>query len=252
MNEAAFYHYLLIGWVALSALIFGYLLFVPAPYGRHQRAGWGPTVNAKTGWVIMESPAVFAFAAFFALGLPHVNHVTFFFFWLWQFHYLYRTFVFPARLPRDAKPVPLAVVASGFFFNIVNAYLNGRYLFHLAAPYPSYWLWDPRCFVGVAVFFLGFAMHSRADATLRRLRLAGQGYQVPQGGWYRYISCPNYFGEIVEWGGWALATWSPGSLAFFLWTIGNLLPRALAHHRWYRHTFPDYPQERKAIIPFLL
>jgi hypothetical protein len=30
------------------------------------------------------------------------------------------------------------------------------------------------------------------------------------------------------------------------------VPRALAHHRWYRTTFPDYPPARTAIIPGLL
>lgn len=37
-----------------------------------------------------------------------------------------------------------------------------------------------------------------------------------------------------------------------LWTLANLLPRALAHHRWYGEQFDDYPRERKAILPFLL
>jgi hypothetical protein len=34
--------------------------------------------------------------------------------------------------------------------------------------------------------------------------------------------------------------------------LANLLPRALAHHRWYKQRFPEYPSERKAIFPFLL
>ncbi|MGL5956334.1 MAG: 3-oxo-5-alpha-steroid 4-dehydrogenase, partial [Brevinema sp.] len=40
--------------------------------------------------------------------------------------------------------------------------------------------------------------------------------------------------------------------AFFLWTVANLLPRALTSHRWYLDHFPDYPKDRKALIPFLL
>ena len=30
------------------------------------------------------------------------------------------------------------------------------------------------------------------------------------------------------------------------------LPRALVNHRWYCEQFPDYPAERKAVVPFLL
>ena len=44
----------------------------------------------------------------------------------------------------------------------------------------------------------------------------------------------------------ALAGW-----AFAVFTIANLAPRALTHHKWYRAQFPDYPPERRALIPGL-
>ena len=78
------------------------------------------------------------------------------------------------------------------------------------------------------------------------------GYKIPHGGLYHYISCPNYFGELVEWAGWALLTFSLPGLAFFVWTAANLVPRALAHHRDYRARFTHYPAQRRALIPFLL
>ena len=77
-------------------------------------------------------------------------------------------------------------------------------------------------------------------------------YRIPRGGLFRWVSCPNYLGEIVEWCGWAIATWSPAGAMFAAWTIANLLPRALSNHRWCRARFPDYPSERKALIPGLL
>ncbi len=73
---------------------------------------------------------------------------------------------------------------------------------------------------------------------------------MPRGGLYAFISCPNYFGEIVEWTGWAIATWSVAGASFALWTAANLIPRARAHHRWYREQFADYPAERRAVLPF--
>jgi hypothetical protein len=57
---------------------------------------------------------------------------------------------------------------------------------------------------------------------------------------------------MVEWGGFALMAWSLPALSFAIWTIANLLPRALQHHKWYQQTFSDYPAERKAVIPFIL
>jgi steroid 5-alpha reductase family enzyme len=69
---------------------------------------------------------------------------------------------------------------------------------------------------------------------------------------FRYVSCPNFLGEILEWTGFAIMTWSPAALAFAVWTLVNLVPRALDHHNWYRSRFEDYPPGRKALIPFVL
>ena len=77
-------------------------------------------------------------------------------------------------------------------------------------------------------------------------------YQIPQGGLYKYITSPNYLGEIIEWLGWAILTWSISGVVFFFWTIFNLLPRAISHHRWYKQNFEDYPADRKIIIPKIL
>jgi 3-oxo-5-alpha-steroid 4-dehydrogenase 1 len=38
----------------------------------------------------------------------------------------------------------------------------------------------------------------------------------------------------------------------FLISAGNLVPRAFQTHKWYREKFPDYPAERKVIIPHVL
>ena len=119
--------------------------------------------------------------------------------------------------------------------------------------YTPSWLADPRFLAGVALFLAGYALNLSADRTLRGLRAPGEtGYKIPQGGAYRWVSCPNYLGEILEWLGWALATWSLAGLAFAVYTIANLAPRAMANHRWYRDRFPDYPPQRRALIPFVL
>ncbi|MBK7956741.1 MAG: DUF1295 domain-containing protein [Bacteroidetes bacterium] len=76
-------------------------------------------------------------------------------------------------------------------------------------------------------------------------------YYIPRGFLYRYISSPNYFGEMIEWIGFAVMSWSPAAAVFALWTIANLLPRAFANHRWYQEKFEDYPKERKAIFRLL-
>ena len=53
-------------------------------------------------------------------------------------------------------------------------------------------------------------------------------HYLPQKGMYRYVTSANYFGEILEWAGWAILTCSLSGLVFLWWTIANLVPRANA------------------------
>ena len=93
-------------------------------------------------------------------------------------------------------------------------------------------------------------LNIHADNVLLSLRKPGETeYGVPNRGAFRFISCPNYLGEILEWTGWAVATWSLGGLAFCVFTAANLIPRARSNHRWYRENFSDYPPNRRALIP---
>ena len=89
-----------------------------------------------------------------------------------------------------------------------------------------------------------------SDNILFKLRKGGEKeYTIPKKGLFRWVSCPNYFGEIVEWVGWAIATWSLAGLSFALWTIANLAPRARSNHQWYQENFSNYPKKRKRLIP---
>ena len=63
------YRWFVVAELVLAAVTFVALLFVVAPYGgRHGRPGWGPTVPARVGWIVMEAPASLAFLAFYLLG----------------------------------------------------------------------------------------------------------------------------------------------------------------------------------------
>ncbi len=253
MTELPIFEGLVSGWFILSAVTFVALLLIVAPYGRHNRGGWGPQINATVGWVVMEAPAPLLFAALFLWGSRTSSPVALVFLAMWLLHYLNRSFVFPFRRRGSGKQMPLTIFGMASLFNGINAYVNGRSLVTLSPEYTTAWLSDPRFLVGISLFFVGFAMNQHADQILFRLRKPGEsGYKIPQGGMYRYVSCSNYLGEILEWTGWAVATWSIPGLAFAVWTAANLVPRALSNHRWYRETFPDYPAERRAFIPYIL
>jgi 3-oxo-5-alpha-steroid 4-dehydrogenase 1 len=253
MDELLFYDWLVIAWLALAAVTFIALFFVTAPYGRFTRGGWGPRISPRWGWVLMESPSLITFVVFYLLGDQRGNPLAVFYLLLWAVHYVNRSFVYPFRL-RGARPrMALSVIAMGATFNVGNGYLNARYLYTLGPDLEASWMLDPRFITGVVLFAAGFALNQHSDRVLLSLRRPGEnGYKIPRGGGYRFVSCPNYLGEIVEWGGWALACWTPGGLAFFVWTVANLAPRAIKTHAWYRREFPDYPAERKALLPFIV
>lgn len=234
-------------WVVLafSALVLPVLLFIPAPYGRHLRAGWGPTMPAKLGWFVMELPSFALFGALlFTLNPWRVDPSVLLLGALWLLHYGQRTLVFPLLMRGDGKRKPVLTVVMAIVFNLLNASGNALQLEPRG--------FDLRFFLGVAIFLAGFGINLWADAKLRNLRKPGDsGYQVPRGGLYELVSCPNYFGELLEWTGFALAAWTLPALAFAVFTFANLFPRALAHHRWYRATFADYPASRRAVLPFV-
>ena len=252
MAESRLHFILVLAMFAAAAATALALFWIVAPYGRHRRAGWGPTLPARVGWILMESPAVLFYGAVYALGEQRFESVPLILLGLWQIHYVHRTFVFPFRLRGKDRRMPWAIVLMALGFNLLNAYVNARWISHLGA-YDAGWLTDPRFVVGALVFFAGLAVNLRADSILLRLRKPGETeYKMPRGRLFETVTCPNYLGEIVEWTGWAIATWSLPGLAFAVYTLANLGPRALSHRRWYRETFPDYPLDRKALIPYVI
>jgi 3-oxo-5-alpha-steroid 4-dehydrogenase 1 len=242
---------LLVGF-GMAAAVFAALFFVSAPYGRHTRKGWGAMIANFRGWILMESPSAVLFAVYFVIGTVPRNLPILLFLGMWEAHYIHRAFIYPLTIRDGRKKMPVAVMLMGLGFNLGNSYVNGRYLFTFSGGYPDNWVLDPRFLGGAFLFLAGFIINRWADTMLRSLRRPGEtGYKIPYGGLFRWISCPNYLGEILEWSGWALATWSLPGLAFAVWTFANLAPRARANHAWYHEKFREYPPERKALIPWV-
>lgn len=253
MTELQFFHGLLYSWFALSGLVFVLLFFLSAPYGRHSRKGWGFEIPSTVGWVTMEMPAVVIPILCFALSSQKSNPVLIVFLLMWECHYIHRTFIYPFRMRMKGKTMAVSIAIMAFTSNIFIDYLNARWLFTLGPSYDLSWFYDPRFVLGFLCFVVGFGINLHSDNILRNLRKPGEtGYKIPQGGMYRWVSCPNYLGELLEWFGFALATWSLPALAFAVWSFSNLTPRALTHHKWYREKFDGYPKERKALVPYIL
>ncbi len=246
------YGLLLITWFLLAAATFVVLFFVTAPYGRHARGGWGPSINARWGWIMMEAPAPVVFALCFLSGIDGWTMATFACLVMWEFHYVYRAFVYPFKRRSDAKRMPLLIAGIAFGFGLINTYLIGSQLYSRPDYYSDQWLGDPRFVVGLGLYMIGLLINRQSDRILRDLRGSGDAsYSIPAKGLFRWVSCPNYLGEIIQWIGWAIATWSLAGLAFAVWTVANLAPRARSHHLWYRQQFAEYPLQRRALIPLV-
>jgi len=168
------------------------------------------------------------------------------------FHYFNRVVLFPLRIKTKGKKIPVIIVVFALIFNFCNGFNIGYYLGNFAS-YPTNWWYDIRFIAGTLLFITGMIINWKSDHILIHLRKPGEtGYKVPKGFLFRFVSCPNHFGEIIEWIGFALLTWSLPALGFAVWTMANLIPRSLNHHRWYQERFSDYPKGRKAVLPFVL
>jgi 3-oxo-5-alpha-steroid 4-dehydrogenase 1 len=234
-----------------AIIVFILLFYISAPYGKFLRSGWGPVVSSKWAWMIMELPSPALIILFFITS-GNRNSVTLVFLIMWLLHYLDRTFIYSFSQSGRDKPYPIMLVGMAFVFNCMNGFVNGFGVFHFS-DYGSSWLVSWQFITGIIIFMTGFIINKTADEKLRVMRKGNpQEYIEPKGWLFEYISCPHYFGEIIEWLGWAVMTWSLPGFAFFIFTFANLFPRGLGSHSWYKEKFDNYPVKRKAIIPFVI
>jgi len=240
-------------WIGIGVITFLTLLKVKQPYGRHTTSNWGPMINNRIGWLLMELPALLVFAFFVSFTPDWHNKLVLIATSLWGLHYIHRAIIFPFRLNTKGKKMPIIIVGSAILFNFVNGFINGYWLANFALEVGNDISTTVRLIIGAIVFLSGFVINQYHDRLLIRLRKGSStGYKIPYGGLFKYISCPNFLGEIITWFGFFIVTLGLPAFAFLVWTIVNLIPRAIDHHKWYKGKFSDYPVNRKAVFPFLL
>ena len=244
------YYNFLAFWILFGALTFLYLIFskTVAPYGRHQNNKWGWSIDNKWGWFWMELPALIVMPSLVLLGTIEIDVYIICILFLWIYHYFYRSVLFPFKLKTKGKKIPVLIVCSAFMFNLINGGFIGYELGFISNNNFSL---EPHFIIGIIVFSLGVYINRTSDNKLISLRSESNSYQIPRGGLFKHVSCPNHFGEIIEWFGFAIILWNLSALSFALWTAYNLIPRSLNHHQWYKNYFSDYPTNRKAVFPFL-
>lgn len=150
--------------------------------------------------------------------------------------------------------MPAGIMLMGITFNILNGYMQGEWIFHLAPQdmYTESWLYSPQFIIGTILFFTGMGINIHSDHIVRHLRKPGDTkHYLPKGGMFNYVTSANYFGEIVEWCGFAILTWSASGAVFAWWTFANLVPRANTIYHKYKAMFGNELGNRKRVIPFI-
>lgn len=225
---------------------------VRAPYGRYACERWGPSLPSRFAWFVQESPSFFV-PLFMILN----SDMRFSIDWRCRItasaflvHYVHRALVYPWTKPSSARRVPLVVALMAYVFCCINGYIQGYTWLYACNDHtlrPISWT------VGMMLWLMGAAINIHSDYLLAELRgQKGPGYHMPTGGLYNYVSCPNFTGEIMEWLGYAIALNHSAAFAFALFTFANIAPRGVQHHQFYLEKFGrNYPEQRKAVIPFV-
>jgi len=243
-----------------AALILLSSLFGTAAYGgRFGARGGGFKMGSKIGWIVMEFPGLLVFPIVFFMGRNSMQPVPLFFLAVWMFHYSNRALINPMLMrvqPGSQSSFDISVVLAGWVTLTIHGYLNAAYISEYGTQYVPAWFSDPRFLVGLAVYAFGFTLNVHSDYILRNLRSKNPRpdeprYKIPYGGGFRFVSCPQYLGEILSFTGFAIMTWNLGAVFVLAVTMANLVPRAVQTHKWFRKNFDDYPPERRAIVPFL-
>ncbi len=262
-NFTEIYNWLLIIMSVAGLAVFIALFFVDAGYGILYDRKWGAPVSNKLGWFIMEAPVCIAMTALWVVSDRTFNLIPLLFFILFQTHYIQRAFIFPLLIVGKSK-MPLSIVAMGFTFNLINSIMQGGWIFFLS-PENYYgdglsWLCKPQFIIGIILFLVGYTINLNSDYLIRKIRREKQNmtksdlkHFLPEGGMFKYVTSANYFGEIVEWTGFAILTWSLPGVIFAWWTIANLVPRAASTYKKYRADYGPAIQEKKLkrVFPFI-
>lgn len=240
---------------AVAVAVFVSLFFVDAGYGKFYTKKWGPAINNRLGWVLMECPVFFLMIALWLCSdrkddLPRIVMLLIF-----EIHYFQRSFIFPMLIRGEGR-MPLSIIVMSILFNSLNALAQGGWLFYFSPleRYTVAWLSDPRFIAGTLLFFYGMYVNISSDSIIRHLRKPGDNaHYLPEGGMFKYVTSANYFGELLEWVGFAILSWSLSGALFALWTFANLGPRAARIYERYKQEFPGrLDTERvKRMIPFI-
>ncbi|OGE52207.1 hypothetical protein PENARI_c011G01688 [Penicillium arizonense] len=227
----------------------------------------GPQIAWRTVFIIeylgpLLIPALFLFPLrpllYFNYDkpLPEPSHVQRLVCGLLTAHFLKREFetIFVHRFSNATMPA----------HNILK---NSAHYWALAGFNIAYWVFRPNStaatdspnealvYAGLALFSFSQLANLNAHLILRNLRRAGTTERgIPSGFGFNWVTCPNYFFEILAWLGVYLVSQCNWSVLFFILVGGlQMWSWAWKKEKRYRKEFGDkYKKKRTVLLPGLL
>lgn len=182
---------------------------------------------------------------------PTVTNVAFIMF---ASHYLKRILetLFVHEFSKSTMPLFNLVKNSSYYW-ILSGLLIGHYVFNGGANNDNHLFGDFR-YIFVLFFVCTQICNLKCHLIQKNLKKKNKGEKgIPDGVGFQYVSCANYFWELMSWLNFALFInhWS----CFLFFAVGLIVMTKWAkeRHSNYLKNFGDkYPKNRKAILPFLI
>ncbi|XP_052896600.1 polyprenol reductase [Anopheles moucheti] len=120
---------------------------------------------------------------------------------------------------------------------------------------------EPSLSLGLAigVFYYAWFHQYRSNVILANLRKDKVGkvinhkHSLPTGDFFEVVSSPHMFFEIVMYVVLFAVLHRNSSMVYvLLWVLSNQLMNSWLTHQWYVENFPNYPKQRKALVPYVL
>lgn len=170
----------------------------------------------------------------------------------WLLHFLKREFetFFVHRFSRPTMPLSSLFKNCYYYWGFGLAI--GYFLAHPAYKAPA----QVNVITGLTIFLFSELGNLICHIMLRNLRPAEGSKErpIPSGFLFDYVSCPNYFFEVLAWVGFSVMTHVTLSYVFTAVGFGQMLQWALAKHQGYYKTYGDRYKKlrRKAMVPFVV
>jgi very-long-chain enoyl-CoA reductase len=174
--------------------------------------------------------------------------------------------------PNAYQVVGLVCLAAHFFKRLLETWFLHKYsgpmsllaavgisgFYSLTTFFPAYFNRQPIAeidalvILGIIVFLAGEILNFIQHKILADLRTVSMEYVIPRGGLFNLVVCPHYLFELVAWFGLCLIFRHVSMYVIFFLMAMYLVIRSLLTLRWYRERFPNFPPDRRAILPFIL